>query len=137
MFGIFRWFRRLVEAIEQLCSVVEGLATAQEQAGRALDRVEALELSRAQFEAEVQGLLLEAKGKLKASLNSEARERQIKKHNESLTDPLSDDGEEAAEGGHAVLPLDAEGSEAERVQALRLDVARDPKAAAIAAKWGR
>lgn len=138
MFGIFRWFRRLVEAIEQLVAAVQGLATAQEQAGRALDRVEALELSRAQFEAEVQGLLLEAKGKLKASLNSEARERQIKKHNERLTDTIGDDVEEAPEeGGDAVLSEHVAAGEAERMQALRLDLARNPKAAAIAAKWSR
>jgi len=137
MFGIFRWFRRLVEAIERLVSVVEGLATAQKQGGRALDRVEALELSRAQFEAEVQGLLLEAKGKLKASLNSEARERQLKKHNESITDTIVDDGEEVAEAGDAVPPVYVEAGKEGGVPTLRLGVAPDSKAAAIAAKWSR
>jgi len=137
MFGIFRWFRRLVEAIEQLVSVVAGLATAQEQAGRALDRVEALELSRHQFEAECAGALLEAKGKLKASLSSEARERHMRKQSERDIDAFSEDGEEVAEAGRAVQPNHVEAGQEERVPAVHLDVARDPKAAAIAAKWSR
>lgn len=137
MFAIFRDFRRLVDALRELVTPLRELAAGQNEAGRAVDRIEALELSRAQFEAEVQGALLEAKGKLKAALNSEARERQLRKHNERITGTIVDDGEEVAEGGDAVLSEHVAAGEAERMQALRVDVARNPKAAAIAAKWSR
>lgn len=135
MFGIFRDFRRLVEAIFALCDRLKDLVVELREAGPARDRLEALELSRHQFEAEVQGALLEAKGKLKASLSSEARERHMRKQNERDADPFSEDGEEVAEAGRAVQSDHAAAGEAERVSAVRLDVAPDNKAAAVAAKW--
>ena len=137
MLGILRDFRRLVEAILQLVDCIKALVTVQEEAGPALDRLEALELSRHQFEAEVQGALLEAKGKLKASLSSEARERHMRKQSERDIDAFSEDGEEVAEAGRAVQPNDVEAGEAEGVSPMRLDVAPGPKAAAVAAKWAR
>lgn len=131
-------FRRLVEAIQNLVLVLVELLQVQREAGPALDRITALELSRHQFEAEMQGVLLKADGKLKAASNSEARERQIKKANDRLADPFSEDGEEVAEAGRAVLADDAAAGEAERLHALRLDLApTDGKALAVRAKWGR
>lgn len=137
MFDMFRNFRLLVDTLMSLVDVIHRLVEVQRAAGPALDRLDALELSRHQFEAEVQGALLEAKGKLKASLSSEARERHMRKQSERDADTLVDDGEEVAEGGDAVLSEHVEAGEAQRLSAVRLDVARDPKAAAIAAKWGR
>ena len=139
VFGILRAFRQLLDslvgAITSLEHTVHDLVRVQQEAGPALDRLEALELSRHQFEAEVQGALLAAKGKLKASLNSEARERHLRKQNERDADPLADLGEEIAEGGNPVQRNDAAAGEAERVSALRLDVAPGPKAAALKHKW--
>lgn len=144
MFTVLRDFRRLtdailrlVEGVLQLRRSLDSLVQIQQEAGPTLERLEALELARHQFEAEVQGTLLEAKGKLKASLNAEARERQLKKHNERLADPLADDGEEPTEAGEVLLPLDAKIREEERLSTLRLGVAPDRKAAAVNAKWSR
>lgn len=130
-------FRRLIFAIEGLVAVLGETLLLQREAGPALDRIGALELSRHQFEAEMQGVLLKADGKLKAASNAEARERQLKKSYERDVDPFSEDGEEVAEAGGAVLALDAPSGEAERVSALRLGVAADPKAGAVSAKWSR
>jgi len=129
-------FRRLIEAIRGLAFQVEELATAQRQLGPAVDRLTALELSRHQFEAECAGALLEAKGKQKGALSSEARERHMRKQNERDADPLRVDGEEVAQDG-PVLADDAAASEAQRLHALRLDVAPSPKAAALSFKYGR
>ena len=137
MFSILRDFRRLVEAIRSLAFQIEELASAQRQLGPAVDRLEALELSRHHFEAEMSGMVLKAEGKLKAANNAEARERQLKKHNERLADPFSEEGEEVAKAGRAVQRNDAEAGEVERVPALRLGLAPDRKAAAVSAKWSR
>jgi len=144
MFSILRDFRRLVEAVLrlvegllQLRRSLDNLVQIQQEAGPAVHRLEALELSRHQFEAEVQGTLLEAKGKLKAANNSEARERQLKKHNERLADPLADDGEDTTEAGDAVPPVHVEAGQAPGMQTLRVGLAQDRKAAAVNAKWSR
>ena len=133
---IFRDFRRLIEAIEHLYLAVKELAHVQQQLGPAVDRLEALELSRHHFEAEISGVLLKAEGKLKAANNSEARERQLKKSYDIRTDPLYQDGEEPEAGGDTVPVLDAAGGEAERMQALRLDVAPNHRETALRRKWG-
>jgi len=132
---VFRDFRRLIEAIRSLAFQVEELASAQRNLGPAVERLEALELSRHQFEAEVAGTLLKAEGKLKAASNAEARERQLKKSYENRTDPLNPDGEEEGDSREAFLADDAERSEEERLQALRLDVAPNRKANALRHKW--
>jgi len=134
---IFREFRRLVEAVEGLAGALEVAAERENSLGPALDRLTSLETQRHQFEAEIQGVLLQAKGKLQAANNAEARERQLKKSYERDADPFPVDGEngEAPEGS-AILGDDAAASEAKRLQALRLDVAPNNKALAQRAKWG-
>jgi len=133
---MFSGFRRSLEAILALVAAVESLTKAQGSAAPAIERLDALELSRYQFEAEVQGALLEAKGKLKAALNAEARERQLKKSYESNLDDVVEAGDPGS-GESPILPDDAQASEAERVSTLRLDVAPNHKAAALAHKFGR
>ncbi len=134
---VFRWFRRLVVAIEALHDTIAELVTIQQEAGPALERLEALELSRHQFEAEVAGTLLKAEGKLKAASNAEARERQLKKSYESQLDSIDPEGEEVpAHRGGPLLDLDAERSEAQRLQPVRLGLAPNNKAAAVRAKFG-
>lgn len=134
---IFGGFRRLIEALEDVASQLALLVHAQQDVAPSTKRLDALELSRHQFEAECAGMLLKADGKLKAASNAEARERQLKKSYERDVDPFSEDGEEGSEAGPVVLPLHAAPSEAERVSALRLGMAPDRKAAAVSAKWGR
>ena len=118
--------------IDQLVDLVAVLR----EAGPATDRLEVLELSRHQFEAECVGALLEAKGKLRGALSSEARERQMKKSHETNAEDFVEAGD-AGSGKSPILPDDVDASEAERVSALHLGVAPDHKAAALAHKFGR
>lgn len=88
--AIFRDFRRIADALERLAST----ATQLRENAPALDRLEALELSRAQFEADVEGMLMKAESKLKAAANSEARERHLRKRNEEAQDAFALDGDQ-------------------------------------------
>jgi len=136
MLTIFREFRALVSAVQELVVVLRGLLEAQEAAGPALDRLAALELSRHKHEAEIEGMLLKAENKLKAASNAEARERQLKKSYENtIIGPLDADGEQGSEA-QAVRGFDAAASEEAGVPPLRLAVATNPKAAAVRAKFG-
>jgi len=134
--SIFSGFSRLIEAILQLSRELGDLVEAQHQIAPATLRLDALEHQRHQFEAEIEGLLLKAEGKLKAANNAEARERALKRSYEKNLDPFNPDGEEGTgEGG--VLPVHVQASESERLSPVRLDVAPNNKAAAIMAKWSR
>ena len=132
---VFQGFRRLVEAIHNLSDALNGLTRIQEELGPALDRLEALERSRNQFEAECEGMLLKADGKLKAASSAEQRERQLNKANQRLStefDPASEEGTEPT----TVLRNDAAGGEAEGLPPVRLALATNDKAYAVRAKWG-
>lgn len=134
--GIFRGFRQLLEALAVLAASIVELAKCQRDAGPPLERLDALELSRHQFEAQVEGVLLKAEGKLKAAANAEARERQLKKSYERDVDPLDPDSEKGPPPA-AIHDDDVEAGKEERVRALRLDVAPlNSKTAAVRAKWG-
>jgi len=112
------------------------LVDAQREVAPAAERLDALELSRHQFEAEVAGTLLEAKGKLRAASNAEARERQLKKSYEKDSDSFDATGD-AGPGESPILPVDVEAGETERLSSLHLGVAPNHKAAALAHKFGR
>jgi len=108
-----------------------------EAAGPATERLERLETDRHQFEAEVQGLLLKADGKLKAASNAEARERQLKRSYERQFDPLAEDVDEVeAPARDTDISHNVEPSEAERLQAMRLVMETDDNTFAHRAKWG-
>jgi len=136
MFSVLRDFRALVGAISQLSSVLRNLVDVQGDAGPAVDRLNALELSRHQFEAECEGILLKAEGKLKAAANAEARERQLKKSYERQLDPLNPDGDEGPERA-PVLPDYATAGEAQGMQPMRVGLETNTKAHAVRAKWSR
>jgi len=141
---VFRAFSRLVAALEEitrscgtLCVELAELSAAQNAQGPAIERLEALELSRHQWEAMCEGLLQKAEGKLRAANNAEARERANKRSYEHLIDPLDEVGDQPeapARGPHS--EIDAAPSEEERVHALRLDVAPTNKTLAQRAKFG-
>lgn len=120
-----------------LAAVLQDLRDIQRDHGPAVDRVAALELSRHQFEAECEGKLLKADGKLRAANNAEARERQLKKSYERDSDPFGDPGEEVAEAGRTLQLHDAAERQDERVSPVRVGLAPDRKAAALTAKWSR
>ena len=129
---LFRGFRRLLEAIKALTSSLNRIAQLHDDIGPALDRLEKLERSRIHFEAECEGMLLKADGKLRAAASSEARERQLSKRN---PDPFGDPSEEV-EAAAAVLPNHVAGSEAEGLRPVRLALAPNNKTAAVRAKFG-
>ncbi len=133
---IFRSSRQLVEAIQALTDGLEALTDVQRLLGPSLDRLEALERSRVHFEADVEGMLLKADGKLKAANSAEQRERQLKKANERLLDTFDPDGEPEPQPGHPVLEVDAQEREAQGLPAVRLALAPNNKTLAVRAKWG-
>ena len=141
---VLRPISRLVAALQSLRGTLQEvsvelsmLAAAQKEAGPAEARLEALELSRHQFEALCEGLLQKAEGKLRAANNAEARERANKKSYEHLLDPLAEDGlEPEAPARDPDRGYDVSPSEEKRLQAMPLDVAPSPKALAQRAKFG-
>jgi len=130
---MFRVFRELTEAVLRLKASLDGLQAAQREAGPGEDRLKVLELSRVQFEADMQGLLSKAEGKLQAANNAESRTRTMKKAYENLVDPLDNDFEEEPEE----LPVGyAPAGEEEELQRVHVDVAPDYKALALMRKFG-
>lgn len=133
---IFQRLRRFLDALEDLTSALQGLATVQRDLGPAIDRLEALERARIHFEADCEGMLLKADGKLKAAASAEARERQLKKANERLADPFPENGDDETPEA-AVLPDNAAPSKADRLLGMRMAMAStNPKAAALNHKFG-
>ena len=133
---VFLGFRRLLEAIRGLTNVLKELCDVQRQLAPTIDRLEALERSRIHFEADVEGMLLKADGKLKAASSAEQRERQLKKANDKLTDPFDPDEEGHPGAAEYSLREDARAGEAEGVPAVRLALATNNKAQAVRTKWG-
>jgi len=142
--GVLRRFSRLPgtllgikRALDDLVLVLGASLEAQQQLGSAIERLEALERSRAQFEAEMDGLVLKAEGKFRAANNAEARARTLKGSRERNSDPLAEDGEhEETEGRHAGGDDDAAPSEADRLLGVRMAVASTNKTLAQRAKFG-
>jgi len=96
--GAFReqqLFRPLLHSVDKLVLSIEALDKTQRELGPGQDRLDALELSRVRFEAECEGLLLKADGRLKASSAAEARERQLKRSYDKR-DVFAPNGDEAA-----------------------------------------
>ena len=129
-------FRRPFEAIQALTEALSGLDVTIREHGPAVERLEALERSRIHFEAECEGMLLKADGKLKAATSAEQRERQLKKTNDRLTDAFSEEETPAEHGGTHVLSANAPEGGAEGVPPVRLALASNNKAHAVKAKWG-
>jgi len=133
---VFRDFRRLVDAVEALAIQVASSNLARIELGSATDRLLELERSRGSWEAEMESLLLKADGKLKAQMNSEARERTLKRSYEKA-DLFDADGEDALQAErHELLPGDAPGSEADGMQPVRMELETvDKKALALRMKF--
>jgi len=133
--GIFPGFRHLVEAIQALTDTLLIAVNTQRELGPAFDRLEKLERSRVHFEAECEGMLLKADGKLKAASAAEQRERQLKRANEKLVDSFDIEGEGGAAPGPYVQLDDVAPSEEEGLPAVRLALATNNKAHAQRMKW--
>jgi len=130
--SIFRDFRRIADALERLATSHSAALQAVKDHGPATDRLDALELDRHRFEAEMEGLLLKSEGKLKAANNSEARERHQREKHERDFDPFPEDREE---GPERLSELYADGSEEEELQPVHLGMEKNSKAYALRAKF--
>ena len=118
--AVLRDFRRIADALERLAASVTAAASRQQSTTALTDRIEDLERERGLWEADVEGLLAKAEGKLKASLNAEARERTMQRKSADGFDPFLAPGEEI----EATVPAgDATNGEAEELQQMRLDLA--------------
>lgn len=126
-------FRGLTDAIQSLAAAVRGAEEKWAEGGSALERIEALELSRGTWEAEVEATLLKADGKLKAANNAEARARTMERHVEKQLDPFDREGEEIPE---TIPEGDGAGGEEEWVQPVPVAVEANPKTRALRMKFG-
>jgi len=131
--GVLKDFRRATDALERIATALNGALRANQASELPLERLLELERSRSLWEADVEGILAKAEGKLKAAANAEARERTMVKSYENELDPFSDDSEELQE---RIPPVDAEVSYQEEVQPMHLGVAPESKKAyALRAKF--
>jgi len=90
--------RSLPEAIRVLTVAVRAHTEATLAAGPGEDRLDALERSRATWEAEAEGMILKADSRYKAAAASEARSRLMEKNAEKLADPFAEESEDRPEG---------------------------------------
>lgn len=95
-------------------------------------RLEALEISRATWEADVEALVLRAEGQKQAALNAESRSRTMKKSYEEFFD---DGAPDSAPEREAVPAGDVDAGEAEGMQPLRVGLETRGKAFALRAKY--
>lgn len=129
--SIFSTVRRGAEALEKLSTGLEEAIVLLAERVPAMERLEELELSRARFEAEIEGVLAKANGKLKAAANAEARERTMRK-TYAEPDPFAEESEAL---GPALSLGDAARGPAEEVYPVPVGVAPSNKAIALRAKW--
>jgi len=125
-------FRRLIAAVQSLDRSLHALTQTMDEAGPATERLDALELSRVRFEADIEGLLLKAEGKWKASAASETRARNMLKHYESEADLFDSDSDEESE---AVPDGYAPDREEEEVLAVPVGVEETYKTRALRRKF--
>lgn len=130
---VFREISRIADALERLAaSQTRSLSILAERIP-ATERLEQLELSRSQFEADIEGVLMKAEGKLKAAANAEARTRTMAKSFE--IDPFAASDPEGDALGAPIPPGDAEASEEEEVLHVPLGLALNDKTHATRLKF--
>jgi len=130
--AVLRDFRRIADALEKLTATHKRVLLLAEAQHPSEERLDDLELSRHRFEAEMEGLLLKAEGKLKAAANAEARERHQRQKRDADFDPFLDDREEIEE---ALPESDAPLGDPEELQPMRMGLETNSKAHALRAKW--
>jgi len=142
---MFRTLRLLSESLVRLVAVLNGIRTAMvlhadetAAGGNVLERVEALELSRARWEAEVEGVAMKASSTLKAARSAEERTRTMAGRTNGL-DEVDSDGEAeilAAMEEYQLSLRDVDRGEEGELPAVRDPVEAGSKEAAQAVKFG-
>lgn len=132
---MFPTFRRILEANKAAATALQGIEKILETAidgmsdgGDLGDRVGALELQRAIFEADMDGLVTRAEGKLKAANNAEARTRTMKRSYETYADELDEDRPPQIEAEPLQLPQGDAEIVQESLQQVPLGMAANNKA---------
>jgi len=138
MLKIIREFRSLSGAIQALSNSLNVLAQEREGGSDVHSRLDGLEISKLKWEAEMEALILQAKGKYQAANNAEMRTRSMAKHYESELDDFDSDGDEAEE---AQPELDLSGSDVQTSEAgglygLPVGMEANGKAIATRMKFG-
>ena len=96
--GVLKDFRRAIDALERIATALNGALRASQATELPLERLQELERSRSLWEADVEGLLQKAEGKLRAAANAEARERTMKDFHEDDVNPFPPDSPEVEAG---------------------------------------
>jgi len=129
---MFSTLKALVGELHGINLRLKDLIELQREAGPADDRLDDLELSRARWEAEVEGILLKADGHQKAARSAEARTRTMQKHYEDQLDPFDPDSQEIeapVRSGYAPA------GEGEGLPPVHMELAPDYKTQALRAKF--
>jgi len=124
--GILNDFRRATDALERIATALNGALRSNQASTLPLERLQELERSRSLWEADVEGLLQKAEGKLRAAANAEARERTMKDFHEDDVDPFPPDSPEVEA---RIQDDDAENVFAEEVLPVPVDVAPETRKA--------
>jgi len=134
---MFKSIRALTDAIQTMNVAILAALKAQEAKGPSEDRLADLEISRATWEAEMEGVLMKAEGKLKAANNAESRTRTMVKHYEKDADPFGEDSDAPEVQGTLDLPPEhVQFGGEEGVYPLQENLAsHDGKAIALRAKF--
>ncbi len=122
--GVLKDFRRAADALERIAAGLSGSLQAIRANEPSMERLQDLERSRGLWEAEVEGILAKAEGKLKAAANAEARTRTMVKSYENDLDPF---GEDRVEIPERLPEVDADGFLAEEVLPMPESVAVESK----------
>jgi len=125
------------KALREISDVLHEVSGRVADRAELVERIEQLELSRAKWEAEIDGLLMKADSTLRSAANAEARTRTMRKSYEGfaddgLTDRETEVGQELTEhvpNGN-VAPIAAE-----PLQAVHVDLAQNAKAGALRMKF--
>ena len=139
---MFQAFRDLSEGVRGMVAALEGLQRSQaddlelrRSSGDMEERVSALELSRALWEADVEAEFKKAESSRQAAMNAESRTRTMKRSYEKYVDPFDDDSEATVVENRGIIPEQyVENGEAEGVPALYMGL-EDKKQALMRAKF--
>jgi len=124
--GVLKDFRRAADALERLAANLPAANREHNEVSLLVEKIVALERSRALWEADVEGMLQKAEGKLRAAANAEARERTMKDFHEDDVDPFPPDSPEIQA---QLQDEDAEVVEPEGVHVLSVDMAPETRKA--------
>jgi hypothetical protein len=139
---MFQAFRELSEGVRGMVAALESLQAAQAEdielrrsSGDMEERVSALELSRALWEADVEAEFKKAESSRQAAMNAESRTRTMKRSYEKYADPFDEDSEETVVANRDVIPKQyVQNGEEEGMQPVHMGV-ESPKQAILRAKF--